>query len=143
MLKAKLNLDGVEHFISITDDLFTKYRIMNELAGMSLEVNPLLHPKKEELKDIPIIYWDKEDFNDKTHTEIELVLADKEKEFQNLFQIEIVKDLKINLKEGFNIYFMDSYNCDDNDNYVIHYDAELCEFNRDEYFDDVIDAILE
>jgi len=143
MLNAKINLDEVVHLIPITEDLFTKYRIVNELAGMSLEVNPLLNPKKEELKNIPIINWDKEDFKDKTHTEIELVLAEKEKEFENLLQIEIVKALNLDLKEGFNIFFGDSYICKDSDNFVIHYDAELCEFDRDEYYEDVINDILE
>lgn len=142
MLKAKIKLDEVEYLIPITEDLFTKYRIMNELASMSLEVNPMLNPSKKELESLPYIYWDKEDFNNKTHTEIQLVLAEKEKEFEDLFQIEIVKVLNLNLKEGFNIYFADSYICNDEDDYVISYDAELCEFNREEYFDDVIYDIL-
>ena len=142
MLNAKIKLNEVEHLIPITEDLFTKYRITNELASMSLEVNPMLHPQKKELEGLPYVYWNKEDFTNKTHTEIELVLADKEKEFQNQFQSEIVKALKIKLKKGFNIYFMDSYNCEDSDNYVIHYEAELCEFNRDDYFEDVIYDIL-
>lgn len=140
MKKAKITLKKYTFIINISDELAYKNRIIDELAGMSLENNPLLNPRKE-LHDIPIIYWPKEDFSNKTHTDIEKILLEKEEEYQNLFQEEIVNQLGLQLKKKRWIYFGDEYKVSDKDDFVIDCEIRISKGNRHDYFQDKLDML--
>ena len=109
MKKAKITLTGGEvSIIDITEDIDYRFRIIEELSGMSLENNPVLHPK-DHLKDLPLIYWNPDDFTNETHEKIEEILRQRELEFEEIFSKHILEKLGITLKEDEFVFFGDSY----------------------------------
>jgi hypothetical protein len=102
--------------INIYDELEYKHRIIEELAGMSLENDPVLNCK-EELKGIPLVYWSKEAWENKTHTEINEILEKKEEEFDELLSELIIEQMpEFKTKEGDYLCFHEFYNTSKEDN---------------------------
>ena len=141
MKLARINLESKTHLIPISDELFTKYRIMEELACMALETEPIMNCK-DELKEVPIIYWKKSDLRNDENDDINKILLTKEEEFENEFQDAIVKELGLKLLENQNIFFGDAYRVKDSDSFVLDYEIELeDDFDRKLYFQDHLNAI--
>lgn len=141
MKLGRINLEGKIHLIPISDELFTKYRIMEELASMALETEPIMNCK-DELKEVPIIYWEQSDLRNDENDDINKILLTKEAEFQNEFQDAIVKELGLKLIKNQNIFFGDAYKVKDSDSFVLDYEIELeHNFDRKHYFQDQLNAI--
>lgn len=95
------------NIIEITDEIDQRWRIIEELAAMSLETFPMLHPKEGKEK-IPFVEWSEEDFENEENTKINEVLEKKEEEFTAIFSKLIIEKLNLKLKKNQMIFFGDS-----------------------------------
>ena len=126
---AKIFLNDKINFIEVDEDLYYKSRIINELATMALEKSPMLHPK-EELKNVPYIFWNTDDFEDEEENKIQAILEVKEEEFNNLLYKEVIKQLKLKLKKKQYLYMFEDYQINAEDKakgIVIACSIEICE----------------
>ncbi len=97
--------------INIYDELEYRDRIIQELARMAMEHCPMLNCR-EELKDIPLIYWREEDFTNEEEERIQEVLEKKESEFNGLLTeliIEQIPEFKIDKENGDYLCFHEQY----------------------------------
>lgn len=91
--------------IELNEEEYKKYRIIEELASMAIESNPLLNAR-EELKNVPLVYWKEEDFESEENEKINEILDGKNVEFEGI----LTDKLDLDLKDGEGIYFGDFYN---------------------------------
>lgn len=142
MKKAKIKFsNGTTNVIDITEDIDYRFRIIEELSGMSMENNPVLHPK-DHLKDLPLIYWNPDDFTNETHEKIEEVLKQRELEFEEIFSKHILEKLGITLKENEFFYFGDSYLItkeEEEQGITIHYEITIEDVSN--YYVNIVDDI--
>lgn len=91
--------------IELTEEEHKKYRIIEELACMSLETYPLLNPK-EENKGKPFILWNSEDFENEENNKINEILDQKNKEFEDILS----EKLGLSKEEKDSVFFGDQFN---------------------------------
>ena len=114
--------------IDITEEIDYRYRIIEELATMAMERNPMLNVK-EELKNVPYVFWAKEDLYDTEEEKIQEIFEIREEELHNILELILAKVLNVDLTKKF-IWFGDNYHQTEDEkkeNITIHWEIEICD----------------
>ena len=100
---ARIEFNGVEKLVEITEEFHTEERVMNEMAAIWLEGSTFTNPP-EHLKGIPYIHWPKGALDEE---EIDKVYEKMNKRFTKSL-IKVIEKA-FNVKVNKNAFFEESY----------------------------------